>query len=252
MSDFHIPNLKVDTITDPVVFSSTLTAPNAISVLSTQIANVQTNDIRYAGPDLKRLSNAPAYDSLGGWVQLASFYSGGVRGIAELFCILACTPQNLYVTFKLLFSFDPYGLSPDKDFPQCVSFRELGSGSPIESCRIRQSAPDPTSGVRTTYFDVKYKSSTSGVTSGTFANALLNVGSVLSDNNFLVSTASVVNPNTAGQLLSSEFYLANNSIVKTTTGDFLAAREGQMVINTASNTLKIYAEGAWRTITTWT
>ena len=37
---------------------------------------------------------------------------------------------------------------------------------------------------------------------------------------------------------------------KTTTGDPTGA-EGMLVINTFDNTLKVYAEGAWRTIATW-
>lgn len=251
MSEFHIPNLKVDTITGPVAFNSTLTAPNATSVLSTQIANVQTNDNRYVGPNLKRASTFFQYDSLGEWVQVASFYSGGVRTLGEINCILGTTSLNLYAIFNLLFSFDPYGLTPDKDFPQVLAYREFNGGSPIESVRIRQSVAD-VNNARTTYFDVKYKSSTGGEISGTFANALLNVGTNLNDNTFYqISTTPVVNPDTSGQLLSSEFYLANNAIVKTTTGDFVDGRVGQTVINSFDNNIKIYADGAWRTVATW-
>lgn len=38
---------------------------------------------------------------------------------------------------------------------------------------------------------------------------------------------------------------------KTDTGDPTDTFEGMMVINTFDNTFKVYAEGAWRTITTW-
>jgi hypothetical protein len=38
---------------------------------------------------------------------------------------------------------------------------------------------------------------------------------------------------------------------KTDTGDPTDTYEGMMVINTFDNTFKVYAEGAWRTITTW-
>jgi len=38
---------------------------------------------------------------------------------------------------------------------------------------------------------------------------------------------------------------------KTSTGDPTDTFEGMMVINTFDNTFRVYAEGAWRTITTW-
>lgn len=38
---------------------------------------------------------------------------------------------------------------------------------------------------------------------------------------------------------------------KTTTGDPSDTFEGMMVINTSDNAFKVYADGAWRTITTW-
>ncbi len=40
-------------------------------------------------------------------------------------------------------------------------------------------------------------------------------------------------------------------ITKTDTGDPANSYEGQLCINTFDNTYKVYAEGAWRTITTW-
>ena len=39
-------------------------------------------------------------------------------------------------------------------------------------------------------------------------------------------------------------------LTKTTTGDPTGA-EGLFCINTQDNTFKIYAEGAWRSLTTW-
>lgn len=36
--------------------------------------------------------------------------------------------------------------------------------------------------------------------------------------------------------------------IKTTTGDPAAGRSGQIVENTVDNTLKMYADGGWRTI----
>lgn len=41
------------------------------------------------------------------------------------------------------------------------------------------------------------------------------------------------------------------AIIKTTTGDPSQVHEGLMVINTNDRNVKIYAGGAWRTLTTW-
>jgi len=40
-------------------------------------------------------------------------------------------------------------------------------------------------------------------------------------------------------------------ITKVNTGDPANSYEGQICINTYDNNVKIYAEGAWRTLTTW-
>ena len=40
-------------------------------------------------------------------------------------------------------------------------------------------------------------------------------------------------------------------ITKTTTGNFTPGYEGQLVINTFDNTLKMYADGGWRTLVSW-
>lgn len=40
-------------------------------------------------------------------------------------------------------------------------------------------------------------------------------------------------------------------IVKTDTGDPTAGATGQMIINTVDNTLKQWADGAWRQLATW-
>ena len=39
--------------------------------------------------------------------------------------------------------------------------------------------------------------------------------------------------------------------IKTDTGDPSSPREGQLTINTADNAIKIYADGAWRTLVSW-
>jgi len=40
-------------------------------------------------------------------------------------------------------------------------------------------------------------------------------------------------------------------ITKTTTGNLTPGYEGQMVINTFDNNLKIYADSGWRTLVSW-
>ena len=40
-------------------------------------------------------------------------------------------------------------------------------------------------------------------------------------------------------------------ITKTTTGNPATGHEGQMVINTFDNTLKMYADSGWRTLANW-
>ena len=40
-------------------------------------------------------------------------------------------------------------------------------------------------------------------------------------------------------------------ITKTTTGNLTPGYEGQMVINTFDNNLKIYADSGWRTLASW-
>ena len=40
-------------------------------------------------------------------------------------------------------------------------------------------------------------------------------------------------------------------ITKTTTGNPAPGYEGQMVINTFDNNLKIYADSGWRTLVSW-
>lgn len=40
-------------------------------------------------------------------------------------------------------------------------------------------------------------------------------------------------------------------VVKTSTGDPSTGATGQMIINTVDNTLKQWADGAWRQLVTW-
>lgn len=61
-----------------------------------------------------------------------------------------------------------------------------------------------------------------------------------------------VSATTAGskKMTLAELRIAVGITTKITTGD-PTGREGLMVINTFDNTFKIYADGAWRTLTTW-
>jgi hypothetical protein len=51
------------------------------------------------------------------------------------------------------------------------------------------------------------------------------------------------------KMTMAELRIAIGIITKTDTGD-PAGREGLIVINTFDNTLKMYADGAWRSLTT--
>lgn len=41
-------------------------------------------------------------------------------------------------------------------------------------------------------------------------------------------------------------------VVKTTTGDPSSPGEGDIYVNTADNKVRVYADGAWRDLATWT
>ena len=40
-------------------------------------------------------------------------------------------------------------------------------------------------------------------------------------------------------------------VIKTTTGDSANGKSGQIVINTFDNSIKMYADGGWRTLASW-
>ena len=51
---------------------------------------------------------------------------------------------------------------------------------------------------------------------------------------------------------STDWAIVSGFVYKTTTGDYAVPHEGLGCINTVDNNIKIYADGAWRTLVTWT
>lgn len=232
--------------------NGTITAPNATSTLGNQIANVGTLDTRYLGPVIREQTNQNlTVDTLGGWVQMAYFNHQSRRTSGSFKCSIFSVTTNTTASFEFAIPFDPYTSNANSvsNLPTCVVARN--PSFVITTARMRM-GPDLGSGLRHTYLDFKFNPATAG-----FADTrIYSQGSVLThDLNpayMSIDLTPVVNPNTTGGIILPEFLPCQGCVRKSTTGDFnLGVNEGLQVINDVDNTLKIYAEGAWRTITTW-
>jgi hypothetical protein len=236
--------------TNPSI-SGTITAPNATSTLSNQIANVGTLDYRYFGQIQKNHTPLQTINTLGGWVQIAAFTTSGYRTLGELICFIG-TANNLHNNFRLVFSLDPYTESfsaGGPNLPVCLTARQMGAQNAFTAARMRM-GPEVGGSVRYTYFDLLFNPSTSGIE--TYLHTSASVAMTDLAFNFVNLTA-VVNPDTTDNVIGPNFMIGNGAIIKPDAGDFTSGREGQIVINTTTGqkSAKIYADGAWRTITTW-
>jgi hypothetical protein len=229
--------------------NGTITAPNATSTLGNQIANVGTLDARYFGQVQKDYAPVQTIDTLGGWVQIAQFTVSGYRTLGELNCFIG-TDNNRHASFRLALNLDSYfdvATPNGVVLPNCLGFRQAGAGFPFTAARIRMGVEQVDS-TRATYLDLQFDPSTSGINTYIHSSASVLVPSLAFD---FANVTAVVNPDTTGNVIFPNFNFATGAIVKSDAGDFTSGKEGQQVINTVDNTLKIFADGAWRTITTW-
>jgi hypothetical protein len=233
------------TVSGNITINGTITAPNASSVLSDQVANVGTLDTRYYNAIVPQLTERQYFNPNGKWVQVAEFPAVGQRHHIE-FTAFVSSDFGAFSSFKLFFIIDGYDNSGTSNnfFPVSQIATDYGLLSAIRMRTPNISGPKPM------FLDLNLVPSTSGTECYTDSYA-----KIYSRNTTYVQVvpnlSAIVDPVITSQILGPEFFPGNGALFKPTTGDYSGGREGQTVINNEDNNIKIFAEGAWRQIASW-